>query len=131
MRTGEDVAHTTNAGAVVFGLGHPGAVRLVAEAMPATPFLVEEMVTGMVAQLLIGIVADPVHGSVLTIGAGTTRTDLLGDTQSLVVLVDAAQINTALDRLLLAPVLAAVRHWCSTQRRACLWQTRSQISHVL
>ncbi len=43
----------------------------------AGAFLVEEMVTGGVAELLVGVVRDPAHGFVLTLGAGRRagRTD--------------------------------------------------------
>ena len=63
----------------------------------------------MVAELLIGIVADPAHGLVLTIGAGGVLTEILQDTQSLILPVGEADIRTALSQLRLAPLLNGYR----------------------
>ena len=67
---GEGVAHKTEAGAVRLGLRDAEAVKSAAGEMPTESFLVEEMVSGGIAEILIGIVRDPAHGFVLTLGAG-------------------------------------------------------------
>ncbi len=67
---GEGFAHKTEAGAVAVGLIDRAAATAAAGAMPATTFLVEEQVTGAVAELLVGVVCDPACGYVLTLGAG-------------------------------------------------------------
>jgi acyl-CoA synthetase (NDP forming) len=66
---GEGVAHKTEAGAVALNLASSAAVEAAADLMPTDQFLVEEMVTGVVAELLIGVVKDPAHGFVMTLGA--------------------------------------------------------------
>jgi len=106
---GEGIAHKTEAGAVALNLGSAQAVRAAAERMPATSFLVEEMITGAVAELLIGVVRDPAHGFVLSIGAGGVWTEILRDTQSLLLPVRAQGIAEALGRLKIAPLLAGYR----------------------
>ena len=106
---GEGIAHKTEAGAVALNLGSAEAVRAAAERMPATSFLVEEMITGAVAEMLIGVVRDPAHGFVLTIGAGGVWTEILRDTQSLLLPVRAQGIAEALGRLRIAPLLAGYR----------------------
>ena len=106
---GEGIAHKTEAGAVALNLASPEEVRSAAERMPAASFLVEEMVTGVVAELLIGVVRDPAHGFILTVGAGGIWTEILRDTQSLLLPVGADDIRVALGRLRIAPLLAGYR----------------------
>ena len=67
------------------------------------------MVTGTVAELLVGVVADPAHGFVLTVGAGGTMTEILDDTTSLLLPVTEEDVHAALDRLRIAPVLSGYR----------------------
>ncbi|MDO5703675.1 MAG: acetate--CoA ligase family protein, partial [Paracoccus sp. (in: a-proteobacteria)] len=81
-----------------------GAVGRAAAAMNAPGFLIEEMVTGTVAELLIGVIRDP-HGWLLTLAAGGTATEIWRDSQSLLLPVTEADVLSALDRLRLAPLL--------------------------
>jgi acyl-CoA synthetase (NDP forming) len=95
-------AHKTDAGAVRVGLA-PTDVAAAAAAMGTATFLVEEYVTGAIVELLIGVVRDPAHGFVLTLGAGGTLTEILQDTASLLLPVTEEDVRGALDRLRLAP----------------------------
>ncbi len=106
---GLGAAHKTEAGLVALGLGDAGQVAEAARAMSCDGFLVEEMVGGAVAELLLGVVRDPAHGFVLTLGAGGTLTEILRDTVSLLLPVTGDDIAAALARLRLAPVLAGYR----------------------
>ena len=106
---GEGIAHKTEAGAVVLGLGDADAVVAAATAMPADGFLVEEMVTGTVAELLVGVTLDPAHGYVLTVGAGGVMTEILKDARSLMVPASRASVAEALSELRIAPLLAGYR----------------------
>jgi len=106
---GEGVAHKTEVGAVRLNLPDSEAVRLAAGDMAATAFLVEEMVTGAVAELLVGVTVDPVHGCVLTIGAGGVFTELMKDSVSLLLPVCEQDVLEALQRLKIAPILAGYR----------------------
>jgi len=76
------LAHKTEAGAVRLNLCDAEAVRLAAKelALISPRLLVERMVTGAVAELLVGVRADPRFGLALTIGAGGTLVELLADT---------------------------------------------------
>jgi len=105
---GTGAAHKTEAGLVALDLG-PGDVAEAARAMPCESFLVEEMVTGGVAELLIGVVRDPAHGFVLTLGAGGTLTEILRDSRSLLLPVMEAEVLEALGALRIAPVLRGYR----------------------
>lgn len=106
---GEGIAHKTEAGAVKLNLTSAKATCDAAQTMDASGYLVEEMITGTVAELLIGILNDPAHGFVLTIGSGGTLTEILQDTVSLLLPASEAEIETALNALKLAPVLHGYR----------------------
>ncbi len=106
---GQGIAHKSEAGAVVLNLNSRKDVRLTAEKMPVRSFLVEEMVTGAQAELLIGIVRDPGHGYVLTIAAGGVLTELLQDGVSLTVPAGRSEIEKALAKLKISKVLAGYR----------------------
>lgn len=106
---GEGIAHKTEAGAVALNLADPASVRKAAGAMTAEGFLVEEMVTDTVAELLVGVVLDPAHGYVLTLGAGGIMTELMADTASLLIPADADAVASALRRLRIFPLLEGYR----------------------
>jgi hypothetical protein len=75
----------------------------------ADSFLVERMIIGTVAELLIGVVRDPAHGFVLTIGAGGTLTELMQDTASLLIPASDTAVRDALLSLRIAPLLNGYR----------------------
>jgi acyl-CoA synthetase (NDP forming) len=105
---GEGLAHKSEAGAVRVNLATED-VLAAAQDMPADRFLVEEMISGGLAELLIGVTRDPAHGFVLTLGAGGVLTEILQDTVSLLLPVEAQDLRNALRRLRLAPVLSGYR----------------------
>jgi acyl-CoA synthetase (NDP forming) len=106
---GEGFAHKTEAGAVALGLRCAAEVQEAAERMGAGGYLVEQMVPGAVAELLIGVLRDPAHGFVLTLGAGGVWTEILQDTATLLLPVTADEVRTALGRLRIAPLLGGYR----------------------
>ncbi len=99
-------AHKTEAGAVRLGLtslsGQP-------EMAGATGYLAEEMVTGVVAELLVGLRRDPVYGATLTLGFGGVTAELLADTVTLVLPVTEDGVRAALRQLRLWPLLDGYR----------------------
>jgi len=99
-------AHKTEAGAVRLGLA-----TLAGQAgMPgATGYLAEEMVTGVVAEVLLGLRRDPVYGVTLTLGMGGVTAELLADTVTLVAPVTGGEIGAALRTLRLWPLLDGYR----------------------
>ncbi|WP_338550360.1 acetate--CoA ligase family protein [Roseovarius phycicola] len=106
---GTGVAHKTEAGLVALNLTTSEAVAKAAEDMRCDGFLVEEMTTGAVAELLVGVLRDPAHGFVLTLGAGGTLTEILSDTVSLLLPVTENDVVDALQSLRIAPVLNGYR----------------------
>jgi acyl-CoA synthetase (NDP forming) len=105
----EGIAHKTEAGAVRLGLTSGAEVEAAARAMGAGSFLVERMVEGAVAELVLGITRDPAHGFLLTIGAGGQLAELLADTATLIVPAGRAEILAALSRLRIWRLLAGWR----------------------
>ena len=106
---GEGVAHKTEAGAVRLNLESIEETLDAARAMNTPAYLLEEMITGTVAELLIGVVNDPAHGFTLTLGAGGTLTELMADSVSLLVPASEEDITRALDQLRIAPLLRGYR----------------------
>jgi acetate---CoA ligase (ADP-forming) len=99
-------AHKTEAGAVRLGLS---SLEGQAEMAGAAGYLVEEMVQGVVAELLVGLRRDAIYGATLTIGFGGITTELLADTVTLVCPVTAPEVAAALQRLRLWPLLDGYR----------------------
>ncbi len=106
---GLGTAHKSEAGLVTLELGNAGAVARAVREMQAETFLVEEMVTGGVAELLIGITRDAAHGFVLTVAAGGTKAELYQDSASLLVPADREAVKTALMSLRMAAILTGFR----------------------
>ena len=99
-------AHKTEAGAVRLGLTSlAGQVAMVA----ATGYLVEEMVAGALAEVLVGLRRDPIYGATLTLGIGGVTAELLADTATLILPVTGPQVLLALQGLRLWPLLDGYR----------------------
>ena len=128
---GEGVAHKTEAGAVALNLNSGQEVSDAAFNMPAERFLVEEMVTGAVAELLIGVVKDPAHGFVLTLAAGGTLTELMEDSASFLLPASDAEIGAALKSLRIAKLLDGYRGAPAADREAILRAIRAVEAYVL
>ena len=106
---GQGFDHKTEAGVVALGLGSAADVLVAARAMPADRFLAEEMIVGAVAEVIVGVVKDPAHGFVLTLGAGGVLAELLEDRVCLLVPASEAAVTAALGRLKVARLLAGWR----------------------
>ncbi|WP_102226080.1 acetate--CoA ligase family protein [Acidimangrovimonas sediminis] len=98
--------HKSEAGAVRLGLA---SLSGQAEMPGATGYLAEEMATGGVAELLLGARRDPVYGATLTLGLGGVTAELMADTVTLVLPVRAEEVEGALRRLRLWPLLDGYR----------------------
>ncbi|WP_431300955.1 acetate--CoA ligase family protein [Tabrizicola sp. BL-A-41-H6] len=99
-------AHKTEAGAVRLGLA---SLDGQAEMPGAAGYLAEEMVTGAVAEVLLGLRRDPVYGVTLTLGMGGVTAEVLADTVTLVLPVTEAQVLEAARGLRLWPLLDGYR----------------------
>ena len=99
-------AHKTESGAVRLGLL---SLQGQTEMAGATGYLAEEMVTGSVAEILLGLRRDPVYGVSLTLGMGGVTAEVLADTVTLILPATADEILAALRRLRLWPLLDGYR----------------------
>ncbi len=99
-------AHKTEAGAVRLGLA---SLEGQAPMPGASGYLVEEMVTGAVAEVLLGLRRDPVYGVTLTMGMGGVTAEVLADTVTLVLPVTEAEVLAAARGLRLWPLLDGYR----------------------
>jgi acetate---CoA ligase (ADP-forming) len=108
---GTELAHKTELGAVKLNLKNSTQVAQAATDLFALSdtVLVEQMVQGVVAELIIGINSDPLFGQYLVLGAGGILVELLQDAQSLLLPLDRTQIEQALSSLKCAPILAGYR----------------------
>ena len=105
----EGLAHKSDSGGVALNLTTTDQVLDAARAMSGTQFLLEEMITGSNAELLIGVVKDPAHGYVLSIGAGGVLTEILADVVNLLLPTNADAIASALQSLRSYPLLTGYR----------------------
>jgi acyl-CoA synthetase (NDP forming) len=95
------IAHKTEAGGVALNLRTASEVEHAAQRLGrlAPELLVERMVPGAVAELIIGLTSDPQFGLALTVGAGGILTELLQDSATLILPASREEIARALHRL--------------------------------
>ena len=77
VKSAEPGAHKTDVGGVALDLADDEAVREAAESIGA-PVLVQPMVRGG-AELLVGVVQDPVFGPLVAVGPGGVLAELIGE----------------------------------------------------
>ena len=99
-------AHKTEAGAVRLGLA---TLDGQAEMAGATGYLAEEMVTGALAEILLGLRRDPVYGVSMTLGMGGVTAEVLADTVTLILPATETEVLDAMRRLRLWPLLDGYR----------------------
>jgi acyl-CoA synthetase (NDP forming) len=105
------VAHKSEHGAVRLNLANADAVEAAArDLLPlGSGLYVEKMVSGGVAELIVGITRDPLFGPVMTVGSGGVLVELLQDSATLLLPVSRDEIEAALRGLKLFPLLDGYR----------------------
>lgn len=108
---GAELAHKTEVGAVALGLESREAILAAADRMAGLSdwFLIEEMVGGAVAELIVGVGRDPQFGLFLTLGAGGIFVELLRQTAQVLLPASHADIAAALASLPLHKLLTGYR----------------------
>jgi acyl-CoA synthetase (NDP forming) len=105
---GQELLHKSEMGAVVLDLQSADAVKKAVENISRSVaagngkverFLVERMVTGTVAELIIGIKRDAQFGPALVIGAGGVLVELISDSVSLLLPTDRVAVTKAIESL--------------------------------
>jgi acyl-CoA synthetase (NDP forming) len=105
------VPHKTEVGGVKLNLGSPNQVSAAVMEMSTLcdSFLVEKMVDGVVAELIVGVACDEQFGPYLLIGGGGILVEMMKDSASLLIPVTREQVRQALGQLTCAPLLNGFR----------------------
>jgi acyl-CoA synthetase (NDP forming) len=105
------VAHKSERGAVRLNLASAVEVEVAAgDLLPlGSGLYVEKMVTGGVAELIVGVTRDPLFGPVMTVGSGGVLVELLQDSATLLLPASRDDIEAALRGLKLFPLLGGYR----------------------
>ncbi|MEO6626849.1 MAG: acetate--CoA ligase family protein [Burkholderiaceae bacterium] len=107
----EALAHKTEAGGVQLNLRDAQQVEAAVQAMLALSdrFLIEQMATDVVAEIIVGVQRDAHFGLALTIGAGGLLVELLQDVATLLLPASHAEVLAALTSLRSWPLLNGYR----------------------
>jgi acyl-CoA synthetase (NDP forming) len=108
---GAAIAHKTESGAVKLYIHTEAAARAAAEQLLKLTgeVLVERMVSGTIAELIVGIARDAVLGPYLMLGSGGVLAELVGDTATMLLPAPRAEIAAALANLRVAGLLRGYR----------------------
>ena len=126
---GVEFAHKSEIGAVALDLRSDTDVLEAVDAIArstaerneqAGRFLVERMIEGAVAELLVGVKRDPQFGPSMVIGTGGTMVELLADTAVLLLPTDRQAVETALSSLKVARLLDGFRGAPAGDRSAAI-----------
>ncbi len=102
--------HKSDTGGVMLYLESVEDVVAATRVMPSSnSYLVEQMIAGGVAELLVGVRRHDGLGWLLTIGAGGELTELANDAAHLLLPADASAIRQALESLSVAALLNGYR----------------------
>ena len=95
------LAHKTEVGGVKINLNSIKDVKSAISGFgkKTREVLIEEMITGAIAELIIGVTRDPQFGLSLVVGAGGIFTELLQDSATLLLPTNRSEIETALKSL--------------------------------
>jgi hypothetical protein len=106
-----ELAHKTEMGAVKLNLRDADQLRDAAQMLSTfgVPMMVERMVQGGVAELILGVVRDAQFGPYLTVGLGGIMVELFKDARVMLLPVDRQAVRAALMSLKTAPLLTGFR----------------------
>ena len=115
-----DISHKSDVGGVTLGLASPAAAaeaaaRMLAHVARLRPdarldgVLVQAMVEGSGAELLLGSVRDAQFGPLVVVGFGGIFVEVLGDTATRLAPVDPDEARAMLEELRMAPALHGAR----------------------
>ena len=104
-------AHKTEVGGIRLGLGSAAAVSAAVLEMSdlCESYLIEKMVDGVVAELIVGVARDEQFGPYLLVGGGGILVELMKDSVSLLMPTTREQVLQALGQLKCAPLFNGFR----------------------
>ncbi len=107
---GLGLVHKSEANAIELGIQNRRDLeRAIRKINCAGGCLIEEHVQDSVVELLVSVVLDPVHGLLMTIGAGGIYTEILKDTAHCLIPASRDELDRRLQRLRCAPLLDGFR----------------------
>ena len=105
------VAHKTEAGGIRLNLNSADEVSGAVKAMSglSASYLIEKMIEGVVAELIVGVARDEQFGPYLLVGGGGIMVELMRDSASILLPTTAEYVSQALGHLKCAPLLNCFR----------------------
>ena len=103
------LSHKTENRGVRLDINSTEELKVAFDDMGYSEYLIEEMIGGVLIELLVGIINDPAHGFIFTIASGGTLTEILSDSISLVVPFTKSEFNEALKDLKITKVIDGYR----------------------
>jgi len=126
---GESFIHKSDVGAVKLNLANRAAVATAVEQIARTAgehgldanlFLIEAMVSGTVAEVIVGVKRDEQFGPALVIGSGGILVELVADSVSLLLPTDPEAVRRAILGLSVARLLRGYRGSASADMEALI-----------
>ncbi|WP_261843379.1 acetate--CoA ligase family protein [Aliamphritea ceti] len=116
------IVHKTEQGAVVLFLQSADEVRAAIDKIAhlSDVFLVEQMLTSSVGELIIGVTRDQQFGPSLVVGSGGIMVELLKDSATLLLPTTETEVREAITELKMSPLLTGFRGKQSGDINACV-----------
>ena len=102
-------AHKSELGEVFLNLENKKSVKEVLRKISKKHVIVEKMIGDAVVELLVGIVHDPAHGMLLTVGAGGVLTEILSDTSSILLPSSKSEVLDCFNQLKISNIAKGYR----------------------
>ena len=108
-------AHKSELGKVFLNLENQKAVKNALKKISGKHVIIEKMIDDALVELLIGIVHDPAHGMLLTIGAGGVLTEILSDTSSLLLPSSEDEVLECFNQIKISKVAKGYRGFAGVE----------------
>ena len=102
-------AHKSELGEVFLNLENKKSVKEALRKISKKHVIVEKMIGDAVVELLVGIVHDPAHGMLLTVGAGGVLTEILSDTSSILLPSSKSEVLDCFNQLKISKIAKGYR----------------------
>ena len=102
-------AHKSELREVFLNLENQKSVKEALRKISKKHVIVEKMIGDAVVELLVGIVHDPAHGMLLTVGAGGVLTEILSDTSSILLPSSKSEVLDCFNQLKISKIAKGYR----------------------
>lgn len=116
----DEIVHKSDVGGVRVGIGDSIQLTQALNEMShlGDRFLIEQMAPKPITELILGITHDTQFGLALVIGAGGVLVELFQDSETLLFPIERIEVERALDRLKIAPLLNGYRGGAKADKTA-------------